>query len=101
MKREKPWADKWTKDWGLMVEKYPLLLTEIGFSGAEEKGAHIPVISDETYGEAIVSYCKERGISYTVWCFDPHWAPMLISDWNYKTTRQGTYFKKIWLKEKT
>lgn len=98
-KREKPWADKWTKDWGFMAEKYPLILTEIGFSGKEEKGAHIPVISDESYGDAITAYCKEKGISYTVWCFDPNWGPMLISDWNFNTTRQGKYFKEAWRKK--
>ena len=98
-KREKPWADKWTKDWGFMAEKYPLILTEIGFSGKEEKGAHIPVISDESYGDAITAYCKANGVSYTVWCFDPNWGPMLISDWNFNTTRQGKYFKAAWLKK--
>lgn len=94
MKREKPWAPKWTADWGFVAEKYPVILTEIGFSGAEEKGAHVPVISDESYGDAITSYCDEKGISYCVWVFDPNWAPMLFSDWNYTPTRQGRYFKK-------
>ncbi|SFF55311.1 glycoside hydrolase family 5 protein [Thermoflexibacter ruber] len=95
MKREKPWEDKWTADWGFVAEKYPLILTEIGFCGAEEKGAHIPVISDESYGEAITKYCKEKGISYVVWVFDPQWSPMLFSDWDYTPTRQGLYFKKV------
>ena len=94
MKREKPWEPKWTEDWGFVSEKYPVILTEIGFSGADEKGAHVPVISDESYGDAITRYCKQRGISYTVWCFDPQWAPMLISDWKFTPTRQGRYFKK-------
>lgn len=93
-KREKPWEKTWTEDWGHVAEKYPLILTEIGFSGAEEKGAHIPVISDESYGDAITQYADERGISYVVWVFDPHWSPMLFSDWNYTPTRQGKYFKK-------
>lgn len=95
MKREKPWEDKWTVDWGFVAEKYPLILTEIGFCGAEEKGAHIPVISDESYGEAITKYCKEKGISYVVWVFDPQWSPMLFNDWDYTPTRQGRYFKKV------
>lgn len=94
MKREKPWEAKWTADWGFVADKYPLILTEIGFCGADDKGAHVPVISDESYGDAITSYTRERGISYTVWVFDPQWAPMLISDWNYTPTRQGRYFKK-------
>ena len=100
MKREKPWEDKWTTDWGFAAEKYPLILTEIGFAGAEEKGAHVPVISDESYGEAITKYCEEKGISYTVWVFDPNWAPMLFSDWNYTPTRQGKYFKNALQKGK-
>jgi aryl-phospho-beta-D-glucosidase BglC (GH1 family) len=99
MKREKPWADKWTRDWGFAAKKYPVILTEIGFCGPDEKGAHVPVISDESYGDAITAYCRENGISYTVWVFDPQWAPMLISDWNFTPTRQGRYFKNALLRE--
>ncbi|MEO7960946.1 MAG: glycoside hydrolase family 5 protein [Ginsengibacter sp.] len=94
MKREKPWEPKWTADWGFAADKYPLILTEIGFCGADDKGAHVPVISDESYGDAITHYAREKGISYTVWVFDPQWAPMLISDWDFTPTRQGRYFKK-------
>jgi len=94
MKRKQPWEAQWTKDWGFVKDKYPLILTEIGFSGPEEVGAHIPVISDETYGEAITKYCDEKQISWVVWVFDPRWAPRLFSDWNYTPTRHGKYFKK-------
>lgn len=94
MKRDKPWESQWTKDWGYVAEKYPVFLTEIGFCGKNDRGAHVPVISDESYGDAITSYCNTRGISYTVWVFDPDWAPMLINDWKFTPTRQGTYFKK-------
>jgi hypothetical protein len=94
MKREKPWEDKWTADWGFVAKKYPLILTEIGFCGPDEKGAHVPVISDESYGDAITKYCDTNGISYVVWVFDPQWAPMLFSDWSYTPTRQGRYFKQ-------
>ncbi|MFC2124046.1 glycoside hydrolase family 5 protein [Bacteroidota bacterium] len=94
MKRPKPWEQIWTEDWGFVAEKYPLLLTEIGFCGEDDPGAHIPVISDESYGDAITQYCKKNGISYVVWVFDPNWSPMLFSDWNFTPTRQGRYFKK-------
>jgi endoglucanase len=94
MKRQKPWEEQWTKDWGFLSDTYPLILTEIGFCGADDRGAHVPVISDESYGDAITKYTKDRGISYVVWVFDPQWAPMLFSDWNYTLTRQGKYFKK-------
>jgi len=94
-KREKPWEEKWTKDWGFVAEKYPLMLTEVGFCGADDRGAHIPVISDESYGDALVTYCDKRDISYVVWVFDPNWAPMMFSDWEFTPTRQGRYFKKV------
>lgn len=94
MKREKPWEEQWTKDWGYVAKKYPVFLTEIGFCGADERGAHVPVISDESYGDAITSYCNQHAISYSVWVFDPQWAPMLIEDWKFTPTRQGRYFKK-------
>ena len=100
MKREKPWEPKWEKDWGFVAKKYPVMLTEIGFCGADERGAHVPVISDESYGDAITKYCDDNGISYTVWVFDPQWAPMLIADWNFTPTRQGRYFKQALLKRK-
>ncbi|MEM6344323.1 MAG: cellulase family glycosylhydrolase [Bacteroidota bacterium] len=93
-KRPKPWLDQWTSDWGFIKEKYPLILTEIGFAGEEEKGAHVPVISDESYGEAITNYCDERDISYLVWVFDARWAPPLFSDWDYTLTRHGKFFKE-------
>lgn len=93
MKRAKPWENQWTQDWGYVAEKYPLILTEIGFCGQDDRGAHVPVISDESYGDAITKYCKEKNISYTVWVFDPQWAPMLIADWDFTPTRQGKYFK--------
>ncbi len=100
MKRQKPWEPKWTEDWGFAAKKYPLMLTEIGFCGPDDKGAHIPVISDESYGDAITKYCEENDISYTVWVFDPQWAPMLFSDWNFTPTRQGRYFKNALLRTK-
>jgi aryl-phospho-beta-D-glucosidase BglC (GH1 family) len=92
-KRKKPWESQWTEDWGFVSEKYPLILTEIGFCGPDDRGAHVPVISDESYGDAITRYCAERGISYVVWVFDPQWSPMLFSDWKFTPTRQGRYFK--------
>lgn len=94
-KRPKPWEAQWTEDWGFVKEKYPLMLTEIGFAGEEEPGAHIPVISDESYGDAITNYCDAAGISYVVWVFDPRWAPALFTDWSFKElTRQGHFFKQ-------
>ncbi|MFI1770904.1 glycoside hydrolase family 5 protein [Thalassobellus citreus] len=93
-KREKPWEQQWTTDWGFVKEKHPLILTEIGFCGPEDPGAHNPVISDESYGDAITNYSDEKEISYIVWVFDPEWAPRLFKDWKYTPSRHGKYFKK-------
>jgi len=98
-KRDKPWEPKWTADWGAAADKYPLMLTEIGFCGEDDRGAHIPVISDESYGDAITQYAAERGISWVVWVFDPNWSPMLFEDWSFAPTRQGRYFKTVLQKQ--
>jgi hypothetical protein len=97
-KREKPWEPKWEKDWGHVADKFPIIATEFGFMGADERGAHMPCISDENYGEAIISYFAKKGISYTIWCFDPDWPPTLITDWNFTPSRQGKFFKAELLK---
>ena len=98
MKRQAPWPEQWTSDWGFAADTYPVFATEIGFCPADDKQAHIPVIGDETYGDVLTSYFEKRGISYAVWCFDPDWPPSLIRDWTFTPTRQGAYFKKAFQK---
>lgn len=94
-KREQPWEPKWQEDWGFVAEKYPVILTEIGFALPEEQGVHVPVFGDESYGNALVDFTEDRGISWVVWCFDPDWSPYMFSDWDYTPTRQGAFFKKV------
>ena len=94
MKAKQPWETNWTHDWGFVADKYPVILTEIGFLESGAPGGYNPITGDESYGDAITSYCAKHGISYTVWCFDPHWGPRLIKDWNFTPTRAGAYFKK-------
>jgi len=93
MKRSQPWEQQWEKDFGYVAETYPVICTEIGFCLENERGAHVPVISTEEYGERITKYFEKKGISFTVWCFDASWAPMLISDWDFTPTTQGRFFK--------
>ncbi len=93
------WNTDWESDWGYVADNYPLILTEIGFSLKDERGAHIPVISDASYGEAITKYTASKGISYVAWVFDDRWAPAMFSDWNYTPTTQGKYFKAAMRKQ--
>ncbi len=94
-KRDAPWEPQWEADWAYVAEKYPVILTEIGFALPEEEGVHIPVHGDEVYGNALVAFTREKGISWVVWCFDPDWSPYMYSDWDYTPTRQGAFFKKV------
>lgn len=87
------WVEGWTKDWGYVAEKYPVILTEIGYQLPSEPDGYHPIVSDENYGKAITGYCAQRGISYTVWCFDIHWTPKLIKDWKFTPTPAGEVFK--------
>lgn len=92
-KREQPWEEKWEADWGFVADTYPLVATEFGFMSADGRGAHIPVIGDETYGEAIIGYFEKKGISWTAWVFDPVWSPQLIENWDFEPSRQGRFFR--------
>jgi hypothetical protein len=92
------WTEKWTRDWGFMAEKHPVILTEIGFQFANEPGGYDPITGTADYVTAITEYCAARGISYTVWCFDPHWVPKLINDWTFTPTPSGEHFRQAMLK---
>lgn len=92
-KRPAPWEPKWEQDWGFVADRYPIIATEFGFMSESGRGAHVPVIGDETYGEAIVDYFNKKGISWTAWVFDPVWSPQLIENWNFEPTPQGRLFR--------
>ncbi len=87
------WEEHWEETYGFVADTYPVICTEIGFCLENEPGAHIPVISTEEYGKHITQYLEKKGISFTVWCFDTRWAPMLIWDWDFTPTTQGAFFK--------
>lgn len=43
-----------------------------------------------------VGWCTElcgKGISWTVWCFDPEWGPTLIRNWDYQLNASGEFAK--------
>ncbi len=95
MKVEPPFEEKWERDFGFIADRYPLFVTEFGFTGADQPDAHVPVIADDSYGETIIAYFESKGISWAAWCFDPDWGPHLISDWKYTPTDSGAFFRKV------
>jgi hypothetical protein len=100
MKAPQPWEANWEKDFGYVADTYPVMAAEIGFMAADDPGAHIPVIADEDYGRRILTYFESKGISWTVWNFDPDWPPQMISDWDYTPTTQGAFFKAYMLEHR-
>ena len=99
MKVKPPYEEKWERDFGYVANTYPVFVTEFGFTRAENPDAHIPVVADEEYPEAIISYFDKKGISWAAWCFDPNWGPLLISDWEYTPTESGAFFRSKMLGE--
>jgi aryl-phospho-beta-D-glucosidase BglC (GH1 family) len=82
-KRPQPWESAWEEDFGFAAAKYPVIATEFGGFGGR----------NEAYGPAIFKYLERKGISWTVWCFDPEWGPTLIRNWDYQLTPSGEYAK--------
>lgn len=89
----------WQETWGYVADQYPMIATEIGWVQPDGYGAHIPVKDDGSYGPRIVKFLADRGISWTVWCFDPEWSPTMIADWDFTPTEQGAFFKKVMLSQ--
>jgi len=84
-------------DFGFAAAKYPVIATEFGgFSRPPGTNAPPPAAASpgrEDYGPAIIKYLEGKGISWTVWCFDPEWGPTLIRNWNYELNPSGEFAK--------
>ena len=92
------WLTKWEDDFGYVADKYPVMATEFGGFAAPPgapaaEGARRGGGGNAAYGPAIIKYLEGKGISWTVWCFDPNWGPTLISDWNYTLNSSGLFAK--------
>jgi hypothetical protein len=100
-KRPQPWEPKWELDFGFVADKYPVIATEFGgFPKPPPPNSETPASSptgpgarNATYGPEIIKYLEGKGISWTVWCFDPTWGPTLIKNWNYELNASGEFAK--------
>ncbi|HTF96877.1 MAG TPA: cellulase family glycosylhydrolase [Cellvibrio sp.] len=100
MKVGAPYEKNWDRDFGFAADKYPVFATEIGYQLATDKGAHVPVIDDGSYGKRITDYFNAKGISWVGWVFDPDWSPQMFKDYKtYEPTMQGKHFREVMLKE--
>jgi endoglucanase len=99
-KRSQPWEPKWEEDFGFAAAKYPIIATEFGGFARPPTGDAPPAADpaspanrNAAYGPAIIKYLEGKGISWTVWCFDPEWGPTLIRNWNYELSPSGEFSK--------
>ncbi|MDA3890445.1 MAG: cellulase family glycosylhydrolase [Salinivirgaceae bacterium] len=88
-KCSQPWEPQWDQAFGFATDKYPVIATEIGFvmgdSGLKANG---------DYGNRILKYLNNRGISWLWWVFDPQWHPNMIESWDtFKPTEYGQFCK--------
>jgi len=95
-KRSQPWEPKWEEDFGFAAAKYPIIATEFGgFARPPSPDAPSapPTGNDRNaaYGPAIIKYLEGKGISWTVWCFDPEWGPALLRNWHYELNPSGEF----------
>lgn len=96
MKSKEPWEENWEQTWGYVADKYPMIALEFGYNIEGEKGAHVPTIGTDDFGRRIINYFSKKGISWTVWCFDWYWSPVLLKDDSYEPTEtQGAFFKNV------
>ena len=100
--REQPWEPKWEEDFGFAAAKYPIMASEFGgFARPSSSDAQSAAAetdgkgnrSNPAYGPAIIKYLGSKGISWTIWCFDPEWGPALIRNWSYDLTPSGEFVK--------
>jgi aryl-phospho-beta-D-glucosidase BglC (GH1 family) len=104
-KRSQPWEPKWEEDFGFAASKYPVIATEFGgFARPPAASGTTPAANPDgrgagrgganaAYGPAIIKYLEGKGISWTIWCFDPEWGPTLISNWDYQLNASGEFAK--------
>jgi hypothetical protein len=102
-KRPRPWEPKWEENFGFAAAKYPIIATEFGGFARPPSPASQPPAGGSSgsgsgsagtsYGQAIIKYLEDKGISWTVWCFDPEWGPTLIRNWNYELNASGEFAK--------
>jgi aryl-phospho-beta-D-glucosidase BglC (GH1 family) len=88
-KRSEPWPPKWEEDFGFAASQYPVFATEFG--NDVRKGTLDP--NGNHYGTQIIDYLENKGISWTIWVFDPEWGGAKIKNWNYELTAGGEFYK--------
>ncbi len=87
-KRGQPWEPRWEENFAFAASYVPVVATEFGL--------HTDMSSPEyqDYGNRLIRFLEDRGISWMCWIYDPEWWPQMMKSWNYELTDGGEFFKK-------
>jgi endoglucanase len=89
-KRTPPWEPKWEEDFGFASGKYPVFATEFGFVMGD-----LSMKANRDYGERIIKFLEDKGISWAWWVFDSDWYPNMFKSWDdFTLTDNGKFFKE-------
>jgi endoglucanase len=92
-----PRQPAWNQAFGYLADKYPMLLTEVGFDPCDEILPNT-YRADVEYGREILTYAAQKGIGWTAFVFyeGPYWPMPLFTDWESLTpTTSGKLFRDV------
>ncbi len=78
-----PWKKDWDRNFGRASEKHAVFIGEWGGQG-----------KDLDYAQRLMDYARQRGLSWTAWCFHPSAGPTLIKNWSFEPTEFGSFVKR-------
>ncbi|MFP4362536.1 MAG: glycoside hydrolase family 5 protein [Spirochaetia bacterium] len=87
----------WDHWFGTTAENHPVFLTEWGWvPPSVETAQGFLQGTQEGYGEPLMEYAQEHGISWTAWTYDEEWEPqMFYNVENQETTPYGRYVLEL------
>jgi endoglucanase len=84
----------WDINFGFLGKKYPVVVTEWGFSPTVDENA-VYYGHRDTFGQKFLRYMEENNFSWVCWCFHPRWLPNMITNWEYEPTEEGLLTKQV------
>ncbi|MGB8354090.1 MAG: glycoside hydrolase family 5 protein [Chthoniobacteraceae bacterium] len=92
-----PWKKDWKDKVLVAVDKYPIIITEIGCPQKWEDFSFIQPSQRyplEGWSENVLGMIQKYKLNWTGFSFHPHCGPQVIQDWNYTPTPYwGVYVK--------
>jgi endoglucanase len=81
----------WEEYFGLLSGSYPLFIGEWGFQPGSTD-ANLDSSSTD-FGDPLLKYMDQEGMSWTAWCWSPSWIPTMLRNWDYDATEFGELVK--------